>query len=83
MNCLALLRQLENNVAKFKVGNKTFAFLDHRIGAYAEYIYIAESDNIALKPENLTFEQSAALSFGGITALYFLQKANVSKGKKC
>ncbi|MDR0812119.1 MAG: NAD(P)-dependent alcohol dehydrogenase [Paludibacter sp.] len=70
------------NVTKFKVGDNVFAFLDHRMGAYAEYVCIAENDNIALKPENLTFEQSAALSFGGITALYFLQKANISKGEK-
>jgi NADPH:quinone reductase-like Zn-dependent oxidoreductase len=69
-------------VRNFKVGEKVFAFSEHKLGAYVEYKCTNENDLVALKPENLSFEQSAALPFGGITALYFLRKANISKGKK-
>jgi NADPH:quinone reductase-like Zn-dependent oxidoreductase len=77
-----VVEAIGKNVTKFKIGDKIFAFLDHRMGAYAEYVCISENDNIVQKPENLTFEKSAALSFGGITALYFLQKANIAKDEK-
>lgn len=32
-----------------------------------------EGGNVIPKPENLTFEQAAALSFGGSKALFFLK----------
>ena len=70
------------NVTKFKIGDEVFAFSGHFLGAYAEYICMKENDCVALKPENLSFEQAAALTFGGITALYFCQKANISKNQK-
>jgi NADPH:quinone reductase-like Zn-dependent oxidoreductase len=69
-------------VTDFKAGDKVFAFSEHKLGAYAEYKCMNGNELIALKPENLSFEQSVALPFGGITALYFWRKANISKGKK-
>jgi NADPH:quinone reductase-like Zn-dependent oxidoreductase len=70
------------NVKKFKAADKVFVNLGHKMGAYAEYTCIDENRCIALKPENLSFEESAALSFGGVTALYFLQKGKIAKGEK-
>ena len=44
---------------------------------------MAASGNILPKPENLTFEQAAALSFGGTTALFFLRdQARVKPGER-
>jgi NADPH:quinone reductase-like Zn-dependent oxidoreductase len=44
---------------------------------------MAEDGLIALKPANLTFEESAALSFGGANALKFLRdKAAIKHGDK-
>ena len=77
-----IVEDIGKNVTKFKTGDKVFAFPGHFLGAYAEYKCMNENDCIALKPENLSFEQSAALTFGGITALYFCQKATISKDKK-
>ncbi|NLL03810.1 MAG: NAD(P)-dependent alcohol dehydrogenase [Clostridiales bacterium] len=37
---------------------------------------------LALKPENLSFEEAATIPAGGLTALKNLQKANISKGQK-
>jgi NADPH:quinone reductase-like Zn-dependent oxidoreductase len=77
-----IVESVGKNVSRFKVGDKVFAFLDHEMGAYAEYVCIPENGCIALKPENLNFEQSAALSFGGITAFYFLKKGKIVKDDK-
>jgi len=79
-----IIENVGKNVTKFKIGDKIFAFpgSHHGLGTYTEYMCIDENACIALKPENLSFEQAAALSFGGITALYFCQKAGISKGQK-
>jgi NADPH:quinone reductase-like Zn-dependent oxidoreductase len=42
---------------------------------------MAEDRPIVLKPANLGFEEAAALSFGGTTALTFLRRANIKAGE--
>jgi NADPH:quinone reductase-like Zn-dependent oxidoreductase len=37
---------------------------------------------LAFKPASLTYEQAAAIPFGGTTALYFLRKATIKKGQQ-
>jgi NADPH:quinone reductase-like Zn-dependent oxidoreductase len=77
-----IIEEVGKNVTKFKIGDEIFAFTGHNFGAYAEYICINENSCIAIKPKNLSFEQSAALSFGGITALHFLKKSKIKTGDK-
>lgn len=43
-------------------------------GANAEFVAIAETAAIALKPHRLSFEQAAAVPFGALSALTFLRK---------
>lgn len=74
-----VIEEVGKDVTKFNIGDEIFAFSGHKFGAYAEYKCIDENDCIAIKPKNLSFEQSAALSFGGIAALHFLKKGNVRK----
>jgi NADPH:quinone reductase-like Zn-dependent oxidoreductase len=78
-----IIEAVDKNVQKFKIGDKIFAATGHnKMGTYAEYKCMDEKGCIALKPENLSFEQAAALSFGGATALHFLKKGNLIKGEK-
>lgn len=56
-------------VTQFKVGDEVFAFPGARYGSHAEYRTMPEDGMIALKPANLSFEEAAALSFGGTTVL--------------
>jgi NADPH:quinone reductase-like Zn-dependent oxidoreductase len=77
-----IIEEVGKNVTKFKIGDEVFAFTEHNFGAYAEYICINENSCIAIKPNNLSFEQSAALSFGGITALHFLKESKIKIGDK-
>jgi NADPH:quinone reductase-like Zn-dependent oxidoreductase len=67
-------------VSRFKPGDDVFAFPGVSYGCHAEYRAMAEDGRIALKPANLSFEQAAALSFGGTTALHFLRKAGIKRG---
>jgi NADPH:quinone reductase-like Zn-dependent oxidoreductase len=69
------------DVRKFKVGDPVFAFSDAAMGCYAEYKCMPEEGAIALKPANLAYEEAAALSFGGTTALDFFRRGKLQRGE--
>lgn len=69
-------------VTRFRVGDEVFAFDGYGMGGHAEYKRMREDRAIARKPANLTFEEAAALSFGGTTALHFLRKAKLQSGER-
>lgn len=70
------------DVSKFKAGDPVFAFSGVGMGCHAEYKCIPENGAIVLKPANLTYEEAAAMSFGGTTALDFFRRAKLQSGEK-
>ncbi len=68
-------------VRGFNVGDPVFAFTGGRMGCHAEYKCVAETAQLARKPDNLTYDEAAALSFGGMASLAFLRKARIQKGE--
>jgi NADPH:quinone reductase-like Zn-dependent oxidoreductase len=75
-------------VTRFRVGDEVFGFTGTRMGCHAEYRCLPEAGHgrndeaVALKPANLGYEEAAALSFGGTTALSFFRKAKLQHGEK-
>ena len=76
-----VIESVGKDVGKFKVGDPVFAFSDAAMGCYAEYKCMPENGAVALKPSNLTYEEAAALSFGGTTALSFLKRGKLQSGE--
>lgn len=70
------------DVRRFKKGDKVFAMTGMKFGAHAEYISLAEDSTVEKMPDNLSYEEAAAVLFGGTTALHFLRKANLKEGQK-
>lgn len=56
---------------KFEVGDRVFG-ITAKGGASAEYLAISEESAVARMPKGISFEDAAALPFGGLTALVFL-----------
>jgi len=83
MELSGVVEAVGNKVSLFKERDQIFANTGHNtFGAYAEYCCIRENNCIAIKPENISFEEAAAVTFGGITALQFLRKGNIKQGDK-
>lgn len=58
------------NVTAFKPGDEVFG---GRSGAFAEYVIVPADRALVLKPENISFEQAAAVPIAAITALQALR----------
>jgi NADPH:quinone reductase-like Zn-dependent oxidoreductase len=68
-------------VKKFKVGDDVFAFSGVRMGCHAEYKCMPEDGRVVPKPKNLSYDEAAALSFGGTTALSYFRRAKLQRGE--
>ena len=66
---------------EFAVGDEVFGLM-RLFGAHAEYICIPERWPIARKPENLTFEEAAAVCDGAMQALATLRVGAVREGSR-
>lgn len=61
------------SVKRYRPGDAVFAFSGIGMGCHAELKAMPEDGAIAPLPAGFTFEEAAAISFGGTTALYFLR----------
>jgi len=71
-----------SEVTQFRAGDEVFGLTGFKGTGFAEYVCVPE-ESLGLKPENMTFEQAAAVPVAGITALQGLRdKGRIRPGQK-
>lgn len=68
-------------VTRFKPGDPVVAFSGVKMGCHAQYKVMPEAGALTSKPANLSYQEAAAISFGGVTAIDFLKKAKLQAGQ--
>ncbi len=79
-----MVESVGKDVKLFKEGDQVFGMGTSfgLGGGNAEYKCVPEDKGLALKPSNVTYEEAAAVPFGGMTALGFLKKASIGSGQR-
>ncbi|WP_417268763.1 NAD(P)-dependent alcohol dehydrogenase [Celeribacter sp.] len=72
-----IIEDVGADVTAFQPGDAVIGYPGAGFGAHAEYITMPSDGKIVRKPENLSFEEAAAIPFGATTAYDFL----INKGK--
>ncbi|HET6823459.1 MAG TPA: NAD(P)-dependent alcohol dehydrogenase, partial [Anaerolineales bacterium] len=74
-------------VTQYKPGDQVYGYTGLGMGTYAEYLCLSENPTalasvMARKPTNITYEEAAAVPFGGLEGLHSLRQVNIQPGQK-
>jgi len=81
------IESVGKDVRRFQAGDEVFGISGFKSGGYAEYMCRPEHPKemegvLTTKPSNISLEEAAAISLGGMESLHYLQKANIQIGQK-
>ena len=76
-----IVEEIGTLVTTFKAGDRVFGFNDKTWGGHAEYLTIAETEAIVTMPDDVNFDQAAAITEGGHYALVDIKAAKVEAGQ--
>ena len=75
------------DVTRYEVGDQVYGYTGLKMGTYAEYLCLPEKARglggvISKRPTNISFEEAAAVPFGGLEALHSLERVDLQPGQK-
>ncbi|MEJ2267184.1 MAG: NAD(P)-dependent alcohol dehydrogenase [Anaerolineales bacterium] len=87
MVCAGEVEYVGKDVKLFNTGDQVIAWtvkssIQMRFGTYAEYKCLPEDSVMTLKPDKLSYAEAAAIPYGGLIALHFLNIGNIQRGDK-
>lgn len=77
-----VVEQVGAKVTDFQPGDHVYGSTGFQCACYAEKIAVKATSPIAQMPKGASFEEAAALPFGGQTTLHFLRKADTRSGSR-
>jgi NADPH:quinone reductase-like Zn-dependent oxidoreductase len=80
MEAAGVVESIGSAVTRFAPRDEVIVMRGARFGCHAEYVTVPESGEVALKPRNLSYEEAAAVIFGGHTALRYLDLISIGPG---
>lgn len=69
-------------VTRFAEGDRVFGVHADRFGAHAQYVCVGEERPLATMPDDVGYDQAAAVCDGAILALTYLRSAKVGPGTR-
>jgi NADPH:quinone reductase-like Zn-dependent oxidoreductase len=75
------VEEIGSDVSTFTIGDRVFGLTGNSFGTHAEFVCVAEGGAVAPMPENLQFEEAAAICDGPWLALNMLKCLDL-KGKR-
>ena len=75
------IEAIGKDVKLFKVGDQVFGSPGTKFGGHAEYCCVPENGALAIKPADLSWEEAAAISLAGNTALFFIRDLGKNSGR--
>lgn len=81
-----VIERTGTRIKRFRVGDQVYGITGMSLGAYADYKCMKEKDSkkgcIAIKPNNISFEEATTAAYGGLLAFQFLEKENIQPKQK-
>lgn len=69
-------------VTAFMPGDQVYGIDPFGFGAYAEFKCMSERGLLAPKPGNVSYEEAAAIPYGGLLALHYLKQGAIQDGQQ-
>jgi NADPH:quinone reductase-like Zn-dependent oxidoreductase len=86
---LVLSGEIESHgkdIKQFQIGDQVYGMTGYSFGGYAEFKCMTEKESkngcLAIKPNNMSHQEAASVSYGGILAIHFMRKMNIQSGQK-
>jgi NADPH:quinone reductase-like Zn-dependent oxidoreductase len=70
------------DVKRFNKGDQVYGMTSLGFATYAEYKCMSEKECLVKKPSKVSYEEAAAVAYGGILAGHFLKKGNIQSRQK-
>jgi len=77
-----VIEQAGKDVKDLAPGDAIFGYQAEKMGCYCEYICVKAYGHLTKKPENLTFEEAACISYGPVIAGDILERVKLREGMK-